>query len=495
MDDYVEDYKYNNCFWKKSGVLYTHAKSKFAEYMSVGKIFQVIAKEINYLCNILDNVHDLYKPTKDINCTRSKGILVLFDCIKILNDELYQLSKNIDKIANKILEKNYSYVSKREAVKMCDECYKSYHNELDKLSLEKNSYFDIINKAVEYYLIQKTHNRLKNNKIKAEIENKKNLINNKKMEYKKQIEIVEKSRVEYMEIQGNIFASEEELERDCTDDLKQYFKNFIKILSNFLKNFNLPQEKIDIIEKIKGELDNKSFAERNKSLITGPKRNLYREYSLDINYYAEQFDIVKSKLKGKNEKEMRDVNKLINTEVNDFLKDIITEETDQIHLRIEQIARDIKDNKLSENDYIYLENKFKQKYEEFIKWKEDKVRDQDYRKVGKEWDDRFCYMYTFLRYFNKKRNDTKELNKKNYDYLCNAIKLILQLNENEDVDYNLCDLIVILSSTFFMGEPNNKSGRKYLNEEIKKCPIMQKLGFWVGLTKFELNEEIQKFKK
>ena len=495
MDDYVEDYKYNNCFWKKSGVLYTHAKSKFFEYMSIGTILQKIAKEINNLCNTLDNVHDLYQPAKDRNCTRSKGILVFFDCIKILNDELLLLSNNIDNIASKILEKKYSYESKRLAAKMCDECYKSYQNELDKLNQKKDSYFDTINKSIEYFLIQKAHNRLQNNKIKTELENRLNIINNKKLEYKKQIEEVEKSRVEYMEFQGNIFASEEELEKECTDELRLYFKKFIQFLSNFLKNFNLPEEKIDIIERIKGELDNKIFAEKNKSLMTGPKRNLYREYCLDMNYYADQFEIVKSKLKGKNEKEMREINNAINTEINDFLKDIITEEPDQIHLRIEQIARDIKDNKLSENDYKYLENKFKQKYEEFLKWKEEKVLDQDYRKVGKEWDDRFCYMYTFLRYFNKKRVETKELNKKNYDYLCNAMKLILQLNENEDVDYNLCDLIVILSSTFFMGDLNNKNGRKYVNEEIRKCPIMQKKRFWVGLTKYELNEEIQKTNK
>ena len=46
-----------------------------------------------------------------------------------------------------------------------------------------------------------------------------------------------------------------------------------------------------------------------------------------------------------------------------------------------------------------------------------------------------------------------------------------------------------------MGDTNNKNGRKYVNEEIRKCPIMQKKRFWVGLTKYELNEEIQKTNK
>ena len=54
MKDYVEDFKYNNCFWKKSGVLYNHAESKFKEYMSIGEILQTVVKGINGLCNTLD---------------------------------------------------------------------------------------------------------------------------------------------------------------------------------------------------------------------------------------------------------------------------------------------------------------------------------------------------------------------------------------------------------------------------------------------------------
>ena len=45
MKDYIEDYKYNNCFWKKSGVLYAHSESKFNEFMSIGYIFDTMAKK------------------------------------------------------------------------------------------------------------------------------------------------------------------------------------------------------------------------------------------------------------------------------------------------------------------------------------------------------------------------------------------------------------------------------------------------------------------
>ena len=104
-------------------------------------------------------------------------------------------------------------------------------------------------------------------------------------------------------------------------------------------------------------------------------------------------------------------------------------------------------------------------------------------------------MHTFLGYFNKTRVESKELDLPNFNYLCKAIMKILSLNENEDVDYSLCDLVVILSSTFYTKDNNSKSGKKYVNEVIKNTSIMQRQGFWVGLTKYELNEEIQQQKK
>ena len=493
MEDYVEDYKYNNCFWKKSGVLYNHAESKFKEYMSVGKMFQSMAKAINEFCSSLDSVPNIYIQS-DSTSTRGKGIIVIINCIKFLNNELRKLLKEVNTIANKIIEKKLSYDSKREAIKMCDDFYKSYQGELNKLSSIKKVYFDTTNKAIETCLNIKYSNK-SNKKNKEElIKNKKQIIQ-KKEDYKAQIDIVEKSRVEYMEVQGNIFASEEELERECTDELKLYFTNFINALTNFTNNFKLSQNNYQIIEAISGEHDNKSFAEKNKSLMTGPKRNLYKEYSQDLNYYVEHFDILKSKLKGKSSKEIRDIHKEITQEVTAFLGDIIKEESDAINQRVEQIAKDLKENKLSPIDFDYLLMQFQKRFDEFKKWKKEKVADQDYKKVGKEWDERFCYMHTFLGYFNKTRVENKELNKTNFDYLTKAIKKILELNENEDIDYTLCDLVVILSSTFYMVDPNAKNGKKYITDVIKNCSIIQKQGFWVGLTRFELNEEIQQQNK
>ena len=178
-----------------------------------------------------------------------------------------------------------------------------------------------------------------------------------------------------------------------------------------------------------------------------------------------------------------------------MLEHIIQEEPDQINKNVEQVAKDIKENRLSKTDFDYLIRKFQSNYDTFYEWKEKFVHDQEYKKIGKEWDERFCYMHTFLKYFNKKRIENKELNEENFNYLCQAIFKILELNDHEDIDYNLCDLIVILSSTFYSLDKNEPNKKIYVNEVIRKAPLLQKQGFWVRLTKYELNEEIQRQKK
>jgi hypothetical protein len=495
MKDYVEDYKYNNCFWKKSGVLYEHSDSKFREYMSIGYIFQKMSNEIYRLSEFLGKLNKVYEKPKEPNYTREDGIQVVLSSIKFIKTEFNKLAVNLGEIARKILEKKDTYESKIEPMKMCDDAFKKYDNELNKLSAVKKSYFDTMNKVVETYLNQKYSKKGESAKSKQELNNKLKNLEKKKEEYKLEIENVEKLRAEYMEEQGNIFADKEELERECTDELKLYFKSFIKIFEDFMKNFKLEEKDINIIESIDGSKDTKSFAESNKSLMTGPKRNMYKEYAVDLNFYIENFDIVKSRLKNKTPKEQREIQKQLSTEITTLLSNLIKEEPDEINQRIEEIAKDIKDNRLTKKDFEYLMRKFQSRYEEFLKWKEEKVGNQDYRKVGKEWDERFCYMHTFLKYFNKKRVESKELNEENFNYLCIAIQKILELNENEDIDYTLCDLVVILSSTFYMVDKSSPSGKKYVNEIIRKSSIMQKQGFWVGLTRFELNEEIQKQNK
>ena len=493
MDDYVEDYKYNNCFWMKSGLLYSHVEKKFQEYLSIGEIFKKFANSCKYFYENLKEFKQIYKPDNEeieTKSTRRVGIEIVLKYINQIIQCMLQVSKEVEKISKELFEKQFAYDSKKDFLDKCEQDHKNYQDALNKLKVNKENYFESVNKAIESFLTSKMKGKQK--KISQKNRNE---IEKKRKEYNDQIKTVENMRVEYMNVQGNIFASEEELERECTNELKKYMLSFIKSIDSAKNKIIILDTEINQINAIDGDIDNKQFAEKNKSLMTGPRRNLYKEYCQDLNYYMEHFECLKKELKGKNSQEIRAFQNQISQEVTSFLSDIIKEEPNEIHNKILEIAKKLKENRCTPNDHQYVLSKFQERFNQFLKWKEEKVAGQDFRKVGVEWDERFCYMHTFLGYFNKTRVESKELNAKNFDYLCSAINKILELNENEDIDYSLCDLVVILSSTFYTASPESKTGKKYVNEVIKNNPIMQRQGFWVGLTKFELNEEIQQQKK
>ena len=495
MEDYIEDYKYNNCFWKKSGVLYTHSDLKYEEFMSVGTIFQKLGAKIEEFCDFLDTIDKSYKKPNEPDYSRGEGIQVILSSMKKIKNELTKLYALTNNISNKIFDKKETYESKKPAAKMCDEAYKKYDAELNKLKIVKKAYFDSMNKVVESYLNQNYGKKVDKNKAMQDFQNKKKNLEKKKLEYKKVLNNVEALRIEYMQEQGNLFAVKEELEKENTEDLKLYFQQYIKGLDSLSSSLQFSEEDIKKIENINGDYDCKKFAEANKSLMTGPGRNPYKEYAVDLNYYTENFEVIKAKLKGKTSIEKREFQHKISNEISDLLKDLIKEERTEVIDKIEAYAKDLKENKLSKEGYDFLIQKFDEQYNTFMKWKQEIVCDQDFKKVGKDWDERFLYMTTFLKYFNKTRIDSKELNEENFNYLCGAIKKIFDLNESEDIDYNLCDLAVILSSTYYMADPKANKGKKYVNEIVKNATIMQKQGFWVGLTKYQLNEEIQKQNK
>ena len=493
MDDYVEDYKYNNCFWMKSGLLYSHVEKKFQEYLSIGEIFKKFANSCKYFYENLKEFNQLYKPDgeeMETKSTRRVGIEIVLKYINQIIQVMLQVSKEIEKISKELFEKQFAYDSKKAFLDKCEQDHKNYQDALNKLKVNKENYFESVNKAIESFLTSKMKGKQK--KISQKNRNE---IEKKRKEYNDQIKTVENMRVEYMNVQGNIFASEEEFERECTNDLKKYLLNFVNSIESAKNKIIILDTEINQINEIDGDIDNKQFAEKNKSLMTGPRRNLYKEYCQDLNYYMEHFECLKKEAKGKNNQEIRAFQNQISQDVTSFLSDIIKEEPNEIHNKILEIAKKLKENRCTKAEHIYILTKFQERFNQFLKWKEEKVAGQDFRKVGEEWDERFCYMHTFLGYFNKTRVDSKELNAENFDYLCSAINKILELNGNEDIDYSLCDLVVILSSTFYTPNPESKAGKKYVNEVIRNSPIMQKQAFWIGLTKFELNEEIQQQKK
>ena len=335
MEDYIEDYKYNNCFWKKSGVLYTHSDLKYEEFMSVGTIFQKLGAKIEEFCNFLDTIDKSYKKPNEPDYSRGEGIQVILSSMKKIKNELTKLYALTNNISNKIFDKKETYESKKPAAKMCDEAYKKYDAELNKLKIVKKAYFDSMNKVVESYLNQNYGKKVDKNKAMQDFQNKKKNLEKKKLEYKKVLNNVEALRIEYMQEQGNLFEVKEELEKENTEDLKFYFQQYIKGLDSLSSSLQFSEEDIKKIENINGDYDCKKFAEANKSLMTGPGRNPYKEYAVDLNYYTENFEVIKAKLKGKTSIEKREFQHKISNEISDLLKDLIKEERTEVIDKIE----------------------------------------------------------------------------------------------------------------------------------------------------------------
>ena len=522
MEDYIEDYSYNNNFWEKSSVLYRHLKEKFAEFISIGKLLEKIILLIEEFCNKLNIAKkkcdeseakklttlwiDERKPNEIVTTkkkkndyipenfyiplekpdksSRSNGIKMLFDYFDRVIICLNSLNDNIKKISTSIDDRQENYQSTMSLKKNCDDNLVKYNASLSKLDGAKQKYYGSINSAIKYHLSSKN---------KGEDEKKYRLeIEEKRKEYKKQVKLVEDSRVEYLTLQGHVFAAMDEFERYCTDELKVDIKNFAKYINNFAQSIQMNENELKIIEKIDGKEDNKLFTDENKSLRTGPKKFYFKEYSQDMKYYLENFNFLKRKFKGLDDKRKAELTKNISKTVANFLNEIIIEEKDDINKEIIDISRCLKENQLTEEQFNYLINSFEKNFNRYLDWKKrENAHTNNYRKVGEIYDDRYFYMHTFLGYFNKTRVSNKCLNEENFNYFCKAVEKILELNMNEDIDYGLCDLVVILSSTFYMTDKTKPSGKKYISEVIRKYPLMNKESFWVGLCKYELNQELQ----
>ena len=428
------------------------------------------------------------------NSTRNEGIKTLFEYFDRLSKSFHFLSDSFRRISNDIFDKKTGYDSNMAYEAVCIDKHDAYQKELNELEKKKKLYFESINNAIEHHLreIHKPNKSKDKNNEKNRLES---LVKAKKEEYLAQVKAVENIRVEYIELQGHLFSIMEEFEKNCTNDLSYFFKTMNDKINIFKDGIGLNEQELKKFEEMDGAKDNQIFSEKNKSLIQGPKRNLFKEYSQDLNHYFESFDFLKKKAKSKTGKELKEFHKNVSQEVSNYLIEIIGETQNEINEQILEIAKKLKESKIEESDFNFLIEKFETRFNKFKEWKKNNdIETQNYKKVGEEYDDRYCYMQTFLGYFNKTRVENKRLDEENFDYLCKVIEKILELNMNDDIDYSLCDLVVILSSTFYKVDPQKKSGKTYINEIIKHCPIMQKQGFWVGLTKFELNQEIQQQK-
>ena len=491
---YIQDYSYENCFWDNVDFLYSHSKLKFNEYLNIGKLNYNLSHSMIKFSKTLNKIRNIFVPYKENDTSsRGKAIQAFLNFINKIINNLETFAKNLEGIYNKIEEKKSGYESKKEVKLLCKENLEKYESCCKSINSKKNAYYESVDQAIEQHLYDL---KKKEKKRSQETINKIEICKKKREEYKQHLLTTEQYRIEYIELQRNILSSEEEFERDCTIELKNYLKQMISFYNDFLKKGEVDDEIIEIVEKIDGTRDNKIFAEENRSIFACPPRIEFIEYNQDLDLYL-NFHATKNKLKNKTKEELKEEKNKIATEVKQFLSsNIIIEINNKYKIKFDEIVYNIVNKEITEEDFNYLIEEFQKTYDKFLEWeKENKVEILEFKKVGEVWDNRFNTMQLFLDAFNKLRSRNKELTQKNFEYFTKALDKILTFNDNEDIDYKLCELLLTLSSTFYTVEKvEDKERKKYASEYIRKNPLIQKVWFWVGITKYELSGEILKEK-
>ena len=494
----------------KEDALYLHSEEKLEELLNFGNLFKKLSELTREFSQSILNAKKLAdklelndeknqkKKKKEVetinkslnnqeNSTRSAGIKIALEYIERLSKSLKSLSRTLQFIASIILEKKEVFDTNKLGRKFCDETNKNFKNALNELSKKKYSYYDSINKAIEFHLSHLNVPSKTRDKNKEEIQKKGN-------EYLAKVKIVENLRIEYFEEQGNIFSMIECFDQEWTDDLKSCLKKFIDGINKFQKDIEFNESDIKKIEEMDGEKDIQNFIEQNKSLMESPKRSLFEQYKKDMDYYMQNFKFLKKEIKNKSPNDLKIFQENISKEVSAYINEVIVKENEDIKDKILSIAKNLNKNKLREEEFKYLIIQFEEKFKQYMSWSIDNIGDQYFKKVGEKYEDRYLYAQIFLEYFQNIEEQYICFNEETFNYFCKIIEKILELNMNEDIDYNLCNMIISLSSKIYMADKSKKSGKKYVFEIIRNCPIMQKQGFWVGLTKMELKKEIVKQK-
>ena len=489
--NFIQKFNYTNSFWENTDVLYQHSKQRFDEYLLISNLYQAISSALN---DFSESLLDLTKPILDseidYESIRSQGVIKVINFINRISQNLKRFSKNLITISNNMKEKVTIFQSNRELEKQCKEYSNKYKDYLKKLNTKKENYNDTVEAVIENFLI----NKYKETKSPTDLKPKLDSLNKKKQDYKNEVKNCEEIRTEFVKNQRSLLEKEQDFEKECTEDIKSSLNKMVEFYNQFLQMSQIDEDTIGTIKKINAENEIQIFCEYNRDIISSPSRIIFQEYNQNVDKYY-KFDVIKNKIKNITEEESKELKKDIVIEVNKFLEETVykmNEDNDMLN-KYSQIADDILNKKLKEEDYVFIINEFHNKYSDFMEWKRATIKDQNYMKVGLGWDNRFDSMHVFLHIFNKLRMYNKKLEKDNFYYFVKIMKIILDLNEGDEVDYNLCDLVIILASTFYLSEEKDgKEEKKYVAEEIKNCKIFQNFEFWIGLVKDQINVEIIK---
>ena len=499
--DFLQKYHYSNSFWENSDVLFNYSRKRMEEYQhfadKVGNIAIIISNFSDSLFNITKSEEN---PDKDYISTRTNAISCFLKFINNLAQYLKTLYINYNSVASVMKDKMEAYRSRQDFETLCNKNFADYKKHLNKVNKSKKAYKESAESLVESFL----NFKYKDAKYEAEINLKKEIMYKKENEYKAEVKKCEDTRNEYVCVQRQILDDEETFDFSASEALKDNLIKLTNFHKDFMYNCKASKELMEAIANVDGHKDIQEFSGRNNDIISYPPGTTFSVYNQNLELYL-NFDVIKNILKTKNEMEQREFKRELSIEVTKFLDDILTKniEKKQKVERFAEIANNILNKKSNEEECNFIIKEFENCSNNSIVHNIKSSGDKKDTTIG-GWDNEYDAIQEFLNIFNKLRQFNKKMEKENFDYFVKINEKIVEIIDSEDkekhknkyreekeIDYNLCDLLLILSSTFYMTEQKDgKEEKIYVYQKIRHCKLFQKYEFWVNIVKSQLSEQI-----
>ena len=500
--NFLQKYHYSNSFWENSDVLFNHSRNRMKEYEQFSDKIVNIAKIINNFSDSLLNasIPEENPEKDDYISTRTNAISCYLKFINKLALLLKSLYKNYEGVASVMKDKMDAYKSRDQFEIICNNNFDNYKTQLNKVNKCKQAYKESAESLVESFL----NFKYKDAKYENEINSKKELMYKKENEYKAEVKKCEDIRNDYITIQRQILDDEETFDYSSSEALKDNLIKLMNFHKDFIYNCKASNELIEAIANIDGHKDIQEFSVKNSDIISYPPGTTFSVYNQNLELYL-NFEVIKNILKTKNEIEQRDFKRELSVEVTKFLGDILTKNSEKKQKveRFAEIANNILNKKSNEEECNFVIKEFENCSNNSIEPNRKLSGDKKDITIG-GWDNEFDAIHAFLNIFNKLRQFNKKMEKENFDYFVKINEKIIELIDSDDkekhknkyreekeIDYNLCDLLLILSSTFYMTEQKEgKEEKIYVYQKIKHCKLFQKYEFWVNIVKSQLSEQI-----
>ena len=500
--NFLQKYHYSNSFWENSDVLFNHSRNRMKEYEQFSDKIVNISKIINNFSDSLLNasIPEENPEKDDYISTRTNAISCYLKFINKLALLLKSLYKNYEGVASVMKDKMEAYKSRDQFEIICNNNFDNYKTQLNKVNKCKQAYKESAESLVESFL----NFKYKDAKYENEINSKKELMYKKENEYKAEVKKCEDIRNDYINIQRQILDDEETFDYSSSEALKDNLIKLMNFHKDFIYNCKASKELIEAIANIDGHKDIQEFSVKNSDIISYPPGTTFSVYNQNLELYL-NFEVIKNILKTKNEIEQRDFKRELSVEVTKFLGDILTKNSEKKQKveRFAEIANNILNKKSNEEECNFVIKEFENCSNNSIEPNRKLSGDKKDITIG-GWDNEFDAIHAFLNIFNKLRQFNKKMEKENFDYFVKINEKIIELIDSDDkekhknkyreekeIDYNLCDLLLILSSTFYMTEQKEgKEEKIYVYQKIKHCKLFQKYEFWVNIVKSQLSEQI-----